>query len=60
MHNEKYWENYNISKKDTYKTAYDKIFKSLTILGNTVTSSFGPKRAIDKYGNIMPLDTKFI
>ena len=60
MHNEKYWENYNISKKDTYKTAYDKIFKSLTILGNTVTSSFGPKRAIDKYGNIMPLDTKFL
>jgi hypothetical protein len=60
MHNEKYWENYNISKKDTCKTAYDKIFKSLTILGNTITSSFEPKRAIDKYGNIMPLDTKFI
>jgi hypothetical protein len=57
MHNEKYWEKYNISNQDTYKTAYFKIFKLLTILSNgNTTTSFEQKRAIDKYGNITPLD----
>jgi hypothetical protein len=63
MKNQKYWLQYNIDNTDTYQSAYSKIFKSLNILsnGNTqVMSSFGNRRAIDKYGNITPLNIKFI
>ena len=63
MKNQKYWPQYNINNTDTYQSAYGKIFKSLNILsnGNTqVMSSFGNRRAIDKYGNVTPLDIKFI
>jgi hypothetical protein len=74
MKNEKYWEQYNITNYDTYKTACDKIFKPLNILlhedcpitpseehmkhkpsviPSNISSSY---RAIDKFGNITPLD----
>ncbi len=63
MKNQKYWLQYNIDNTDTYQSAYSKIFKSLAILSNgniPIMSSFGNRRAIDKYGNITPLDIKFI
>ena len=63
MKNQKYWPQYNINNTDTYQSAYSKIFKSLTILSNgniPIMSSFGNHRAIDKYGNINPLNIKFI
>jgi hypothetical protein len=63
MKNQKYWPQYNIDNTDTYQSAYSKIFKSVNILsnGNTqVMNSFGNRRAIDKYGNITPLDIKVI
>jgi hypothetical protein len=63
MKNQKYWLQYNIDNTDTYQSAYSKIFKSLNILsnGNTqVMSGFGNRRAIDKYGNVTPLNIKVI
>jgi len=63
MKNPKYWSQYNINNTDTYQSAYGKVFKCLTILSNgniPIMSSFGNRKAIDKYGNITPLNTKFI
>ena len=82
MKNEKYWEQYNITNYDTYKTGCYKIFKPLTILPHddcsnppleehiknsptAITSNISSSsntfriesyRAIDKFGNITPVD----